>query len=70
MIRSRQAEAELAQILTERGPRAAERWLLEEIGRLAAAIREEPELCAVPVRIVVPSRSLRRHVATGGDISG
>jgi hypothetical protein len=45
------------------GPCATEAALLEEVGRLAAASRECPELLREPIRIVVPSRSLREHVA-------
>ena len=45
------------------GPRAAEVSLLDEVGRLAAAARETPELLRKPVRVIVPSRSLREHVA-------
>ncbi len=43
-----------------RGPRDAECRLLEAIDRLIPA---SPEELALPVRIVVPSRVLRRHVA-------
>ncbi|MDX1999413.1 MAG: PD-(D/E)XK nuclease family protein [Thermoanaerobaculia bacterium] len=42
-----------------RGPRAAERLLLDEI----EAVLAEPRDLARPLRVVVPSRSLRRHVA-------
>lgn len=45
------------------GARATEARLLEEVGRLVVAARHDPMLLATPVRIVVPSRSLRRHLA-------
>jgi hypothetical protein len=44
------------------GVRAVEARLAEEVGALLEASRSEPRLCARPVRIVVPSRSLRLHV--------
>jgi hypothetical protein len=46
-----------------RGPRAAEELLLGEIAREAEAARAVPRLLARPVRVIVPSRSLREHVA-------
>ena len=46
-------------VITCSGARAAERRLLEEIDRLAASAAEDLSL---PVRIVVPSRSLRHHL--------
>jgi len=49
-----------AHIVTASGPRAAERKLLESLEELRA--RSTADLAA-PVRIVVPSRSLRLHVA-------
>ena len=48
-----------SRVITCSGARAAERRLLEEIDRVAAADLEDLSL---PVRIVVPSRSLRRHL--------
>lgn len=45
-----------------RGALAAERTLLEEVGELSAEARRDPGLLAKPVRIVVPSRSLRLHL--------
>ncbi len=50
-------------VLIAPGPRAAERLLLEAIAREAAAARANPRLLARPVRVIVPSRSLREHVA-------
>jgi hypothetical protein len=46
-----------------RGARATEALLLAEVAALDAAARAEPRLLARPVRVVVPSRSLREHVA-------
>jgi len=46
-----------------RGARAAETALLDAVDALAAAGRADPTLLARPVRVVVPSRSLREHVA-------
>jgi hypothetical protein len=48
-----------SRVITCSGARAAERRLLEEIDRVAAT---GPEDLCLPVRIVVPSRSLRRHL--------
>jgi len=45
------------------GTRAAEAALLAALDAAAAAARREPSRLALPVRVVVPSRSLRRHVA-------
>jgi hypothetical protein len=45
------------------GALAAEAWLLARVDELAEAARREPARLALPVRVVVPSRSLRRHVA-------
>ncbi|MDH3685289.1 MAG: PD-(D/E)XK nuclease family protein [Myxococcales bacterium] len=45
------------------GARATEAALLAEVGHLVAAAREQPELLRDPVRIIVPSRSLREHVS-------
>ncbi|HEY0558349.1 MAG TPA: hypothetical protein VGG20_29125, partial [Thermoanaerobaculia bacterium] len=50
-------------ILIARGPRAAEALLLERLDALLAEVRRDPSLLRVPVRIVVPSRSLRLHVS-------
>ncbi len=50
-------------ILIARGPRAAEALLLERLDALLAEVRRDPSLLKVPVRIVVPSRSLRLHVS-------
>ena len=48
-----------SRVITCSGARAAERRLLEEIGCLTASAMED---LALPVRIVVPSRSLRHHL--------
>ena len=50
-------------VLIAPGPRAAEALLLREIAREVAAARANPRLLAQPVRVIVPSRSLREHVA-------
>ncbi|MFL6237807.1 MAG: PD-(D/E)XK nuclease family protein [Thermoanaerobaculia bacterium] len=50
-------------ILVAQGPRAAEALLLERLDALLAEARRDPSLLGRPVRIVVPSRSLRLHVA-------
>lgn len=52
-----------AGVVVARGALAAEAWLLARVDELAAAARREPARLGEPVRIVVPSRSLRRHVA-------
>lgn len=48
-----------SRVITCSGARAAERRLLDEIDRLSPLVAEE---LALPVRIVVPSRSLRHHL--------
>jgi hypothetical protein len=59
-----------------RGARAAEAFLLGELRRLHDAARADPALLAQPVRVVVPSRSLREHLAAtlvralGGGAAG
>ena len=45
------------------GPRAAEALLLGAIAREVAAARADRRLLALPVRVIVPSRSLREHLA-------
>jgi hypothetical protein len=50
-------------ILIAAGARAAEALLLERLDALLAEVRRDPSLLGTPVRIVVPSRSLRLHVA-------
>lgn len=47
-----------------RGGIAAEAMLLARLGELAAEARKNPALLARPVRIVVPSRSLRLHLGS------
>ena len=49
-------------IHSARGPRAVEAYLLERSAELLAQARREPERLALPIRIVVPSRSLADHV--------
>jgi hypothetical protein len=51
-------------IRVSHGPRAVEAGLLEEVLAEVARGHERPELLAQPVRIVVPSKSLRLHLAT------
>ncbi len=45
------------------GAQATEARLLEELRALADEARRDPALLARPVRVLVPSRSLREHVA-------
>jgi RecB family exonuclease len=46
-----------------RGARATEAALLAEIDEFASEVRAGPALLARPLRVVVPSRSLREHLA-------
>ncbi len=48
-----------SRVITCRGARAAERCLLEQLAAVRAAA---PEDLSLPVRVVVPSKSLRRHL--------
>jgi hypothetical protein len=50
-------------VLIATGARAAERTLLERLDSLLEETREDPALLARPVRIIVPSRSLRLHLS-------
>ncbi|MFL6201058.1 MAG: PD-(D/E)XK nuclease family protein [Thermoanaerobaculia bacterium] len=50
-------------VLVARGALAAEAAVLERLAELLDAARQDPSLLALPVRVVVPSRSLRVHVA-------
>lgn len=50
-------------VLIAQGARAAERMLLERLDSLFDETRKSPALLARPVRIVVPSRSLRLHLS-------
>ncbi|HVF61551.1 MAG TPA: PD-(D/E)XK nuclease family protein [Thermoanaerobaculia bacterium] len=50
-------------VLVAYGARAAEERLLAAVEALAAEAARDPRLLADPVRVVVPSRSLRAHVA-------
>ncbi|UCE86679.1 MAG: PD-(D/E)XK nuclease family protein [Deltaproteobacteria bacterium] len=45
-----------------RGARAAEAWLLGEIGACCDEARADPRRLARPARVVLPSRSLREHL--------
>lgn len=51
-------------LLVGRGTRATETFLLDEIDRVLAEAESDPALLARPVRVVVPSRSLRLHVGS------
>ncbi len=48
-----------SRVVTCSGARAAERWLLEQLAAVRASSLED---LALPVRVVVPSRSLRGHL--------
>ncbi|MBW8876636.1 MAG: PD-(D/E)XK nuclease family protein [Acidobacteria bacterium] len=50
-------------VLIAQGARAAERTLLERLDSLLEETRKDPALLVRPVRIVVPSRSLRLHLS-------
>ncbi|HEX5717937.1 MAG TPA: PD-(D/E)XK nuclease family protein [Thermoanaerobaculia bacterium] len=50
-------------VLVARGALAAEAAVLDRLAELLDAARRDPSLLALPVRVVVPSRSLRAHVA-------
>ncbi len=51
-------------ILIAPGPVAAEALLLERLDTLLTEMRRDPSRLARPVRVVVPSRSLRLHLAS------
>jgi len=53
-----------SRLLVAHGARAAEDLLLARLADLAAEARRDPALLARPVRVVVPSISLRDHLAT------
>ncbi len=57
------APAARGHVLVAHGARAAEERLLAEVAALASEAARDPRLLAEPVRVVVPSRSLRAHVA-------
>jgi RecB family exonuclease len=64
-----------ARILLARGAQAAEALLLDAVRAHREAVRADPSLLARPLRIVVPSRSLREHVAAAivrevGSVAG
>jgi hypothetical protein len=50
-------------VLIAPGPRAAEALLLRAIAADVAEVRRDPSRLAAPLRVIVPSRSLREHVA-------
>jgi hypothetical protein len=52
------------EVRVARGALAAEGMLLARLDELAAEARKNPALLAKPVRIVVPSRSLRLHLGS------
>jgi hypothetical protein len=52
-----------SRLILARGARAAEAAVLDLVGGLAAEAAADPRLLALPVRVVVPSRSLRLHLA-------
>jgi hypothetical protein len=54
---------EEGRVRVRHGPRDVEKGLLEEVLAEAARARESPALLARPLRIVVPSKSLRLHLA-------
>ncbi len=56
-------EAPSERVLIAQGPREAEALLLRAIAQEIATARANPRLLATPVRVIVPSRSLREHVA-------
>jgi hypothetical protein len=51
--------SERARVVVARGPRAAELELVERVARLAP---RDPSELAAPLRVIVPSASLRRHL--------
>ena len=52
-----------ARLLAGSGARATENLLFERLAPLVAVARADVRLLATPVRVVVPSRSLREHVS-------
>ncbi|HEX6863858.1 MAG TPA: PD-(D/E)XK nuclease family protein, partial [Thermoanaerobaculia bacterium] len=50
-------------VLVARGALAAEAAVLDRLAGLLDAARRDPSLLALPIRVVVPSRSLRAHAA-------
>ncbi|MFP8873398.1 MAG: hypothetical protein VCB42_02450, partial [Myxococcota bacterium] len=45
------------------GPRAAEASLVDSLLAAAGSLRSDPAQLGLPLRVVVPSRSLRLHLA-------
>jgi RecB family exonuclease len=58
------AVVQRGRLLAARGALATEAVLFSEIDELLSAAQRDPALLARPVRIVVPSKSLRLHVAS------
>ncbi len=52
-----------SRILVAHGAREAEDLLLGEVSRWVEQVRRNPSLLSAPLRILVPSRSLREHLA-------
>ena len=57
------SESRPAETWLGRGPRQVEESVLGEVLRRLAEARADPSLLAKPLRVVVPSRSLREHLA-------
>ena len=63
-------------VLVAHGALAAEALLLERLVALAEETRRDPRLLALPIRVIVPSRSLRSHLgatvvrARGRSVAG
>jgi len=76
MSRSAAGQINAGQIRLGRGPRAVEAALLEEVEACQRDLRGDPALLSQPLRIVVPSKSLRQHLAAalvahvGGGLLG
>ena len=51
-------------VLVARGALAAEAAVLDRLAELLDAARQDPSLLGLPVRVVVPSRSLRSRLAS------
>jgi hypothetical protein len=62
--RARSREAVVPRMIVARGPRAVEARLLGELRQLTEESRVSPGELARPVRVVVPSISLRRHLCS------
>ncbi len=63
MVETVEESADLAvAVMTARGPRAVEAQLLERVAWHVAEARGDARRLALPIRIIVPSRSLADHV--------